>query len=224
VALAALGRVRHETRRPGTPVGYRPMRVTLVSAHYPPNFVSGGTLQPQRIARGLVARDHEVRVFAGCLDSRRTPSTAGRTPTTTGSRALAGHHAVDRLGGRAQLRQPRRGGRVRRPPRGPPGRRRAPPHPPGPRRGPDRSGQALGGAHGRDHARLLVGVCPAVPRRPGPPAVLPRRRGRRLRLRRRSPPPRSAGGPARGGLAVGRRRARPVGLGGRGAARERRAR
>ncbi len=49
------------------------MRITLVSAHYPPNFVSGGTLQPQRIARGLRARGHDVRVFAGCLDSRRRP-------------------------------------------------------------------------------------------------------------------------------------------------------
>jgi glycosyltransferase involved in cell wall biosynthesis len=58
---------------PGTPVGYRSMRVTLVSAHYPPNFVSGGTLQPQRLAHGLLERGHDVRVFAGCLDSRRTP-------------------------------------------------------------------------------------------------------------------------------------------------------
>lgn len=49
------------------------MRITLVSAHYPPNFVSGGTLQPQRLARGLRARGHEVRVFAGYLDSKRSP-------------------------------------------------------------------------------------------------------------------------------------------------------
>ncbi|MGK2946962.1 MAG: glycosyltransferase [Acidimicrobiales bacterium] len=49
------------------------MRITMVSAHYPPNFVSGGTLQPQRLARGLADRGHEVRVFAGFLDSRRTP-------------------------------------------------------------------------------------------------------------------------------------------------------
>ena len=49
------------------------MRVTLVSAHYPPNFVSGGTLQPQRLAHGLRDRGHDVRVFAGCLDSKREP-------------------------------------------------------------------------------------------------------------------------------------------------------
>jgi len=49
------------------------MRITLVSAHYPPNFVSGGTLQPQRLARGLRARGHDVRVFAGHLDSKRAP-------------------------------------------------------------------------------------------------------------------------------------------------------
>ena len=49
------------------------MRITLVSAHYPPNFVSGGTLQPQRLARGLRARGHDVRVFAGFLDADRTP-------------------------------------------------------------------------------------------------------------------------------------------------------
>jgi glycosyltransferase involved in cell wall biosynthesis len=67
------GRARLEIGTPGTPVGYRSMRVTLVSAHYPPNFVSGGTLQPQRIAHGLVERGHDVRVFAGCLDSRRQP-------------------------------------------------------------------------------------------------------------------------------------------------------
>jgi glycosyltransferase involved in cell wall biosynthesis len=49
------------------------MRITLVSAHYPPNFVSGGTLQPQRLARGLLARGHDVRVFAGFLDADRPP-------------------------------------------------------------------------------------------------------------------------------------------------------
>lgn len=49
------------------------MRITVVSAHHPPNFVSGGTLQPQRLARGLLARGHDVRVFAGHLDADRTP-------------------------------------------------------------------------------------------------------------------------------------------------------
>jgi glycosyltransferase involved in cell wall biosynthesis len=41
------------------------MRIAIVSAHYPPNFVSGGTLVPQRIAETLAARGHEVYVFAG---------------------------------------------------------------------------------------------------------------------------------------------------------------
>lgn len=43
------------------------MRIVVVSAHYPPNFVSGGTLQPQRIARALRDRGHEVSVYAGWL-------------------------------------------------------------------------------------------------------------------------------------------------------------
>lgn len=47
------------------------MRVVVVSAHYPPDFVSGGTLVPQREARGLQARGHEVNVFAGSLDRTR---------------------------------------------------------------------------------------------------------------------------------------------------------
>ncbi|RMI13264.1 glycosyltransferase [Cellulomonas triticagri] len=47
------------------------MRVVQVSAHYPPNLVSGGTLVPQRVARGLAARGHHVSVYAGHLDERR---------------------------------------------------------------------------------------------------------------------------------------------------------
>lgn len=49
------------------------MRVALVSAHYPPNFVSGGTLVPQRIAHELARRGHEIRVFAGRLDDAEAP-------------------------------------------------------------------------------------------------------------------------------------------------------
>lgn len=41
------------------------MRIVQVSAHYPPDFVSGGTLVPQRLSRGLQERGHDVRVFAG---------------------------------------------------------------------------------------------------------------------------------------------------------------
>ena len=43
------------------------MRIAIVSAHYPPNFVSGGTLVPQRIAEQLADRGHSVSVFAGEL-------------------------------------------------------------------------------------------------------------------------------------------------------------
>ncbi len=46
------------------------MRIVVVSAHFPPNFVSGGTLQPQRLARGLRGRDHDVSVYAGWLGER----------------------------------------------------------------------------------------------------------------------------------------------------------
>jgi len=46
------------------------MRVLTVSAHYPPNFVSGGTLQPQRVSQSLRRRGHEVSVFAGWLGER----------------------------------------------------------------------------------------------------------------------------------------------------------
>jgi len=46
------------------------MRIVVVSAHFPPNFVSGGTLQPQRLARGLRRLGHDVRVYAGWLGER----------------------------------------------------------------------------------------------------------------------------------------------------------
>lgn len=51
------------------------MRAVIVSAHYPPDFVSGGTLVPQRIARGLAARGHDVSVYAGSLDPAVAPLT-----------------------------------------------------------------------------------------------------------------------------------------------------
>ncbi|UCN15898.1 glycosyltransferase [Cellulomonas iranensis] len=51
------------------------MRVVQVSAHFPPNLVSGGTLVPQRIARGLADRGHDVHVYAGYLDEDREPLT-----------------------------------------------------------------------------------------------------------------------------------------------------
>jgi glycosyltransferase involved in cell wall biosynthesis len=49
------------------------VRVVVVSGHYPPNFVSGGSLQPQRLARGLRDRGHDVHVYAGRLDDDRRP-------------------------------------------------------------------------------------------------------------------------------------------------------
>ncbi len=49
------------------------MRVVVVSAHFPPNHVSGGTLVPQRVARELRRRGHEVVVYAGYLDETREP-------------------------------------------------------------------------------------------------------------------------------------------------------
>ena len=63
---------------------YRLMRITFVSAHYPPNFVSGGTLQPQRLARALHDRGHDVAVFAGYLDSTRRPLTTWEEDDGTG--------------------------------------------------------------------------------------------------------------------------------------------
>ncbi|HUP71002.1 MAG TPA: glycosyltransferase [Acidimicrobiales bacterium] len=49
------------------------MRILVVSAHYPPNFVSGGTLAPQRQAQGLRRRGHDVSVYAGWLGAERPP-------------------------------------------------------------------------------------------------------------------------------------------------------
>lgn len=46
------------------------MKILVVSAHYPPNFVSGGTLAPQRVARGLRRCGNDVEVFAGWLGDR----------------------------------------------------------------------------------------------------------------------------------------------------------
>jgi len=51
----------------------RTPRLVVVSAHFPPDFVSGGTLVPDRQARGLAARGWDVSVFAGSLDEARPP-------------------------------------------------------------------------------------------------------------------------------------------------------
>src|SRR4051794_19649081 len=57
----------------GGPLYRDPVRIVVVSGHYPPNFISGGSLQPQRIARALQARGHEVSVFAGWSEQGRMP-------------------------------------------------------------------------------------------------------------------------------------------------------
>lgn len=47
------------------------MRLVYVSSHYPPNWTSGGALVPQRQARAMAQRGHDVHVFAGCVDPDR---------------------------------------------------------------------------------------------------------------------------------------------------------
>ena len=60
------------------------MRIVVVSAHFPPNFVSGGTQQPQRLARGLRARGHEVWVYAGWLGDDRAAGSGWTEDDETG--------------------------------------------------------------------------------------------------------------------------------------------
>jgi glycosyltransferase involved in cell wall biosynthesis len=60
------------------------MRVVQVSAHYPPNFVSGGTLVPQRVARAMAERGHESFVYAGYLDAAREPLSTWQEPDEHG--------------------------------------------------------------------------------------------------------------------------------------------
>ncbi|MBA2607966.1 MAG: glycosyltransferase [Actinobacteria bacterium] len=52
------------------------MRIAVVTAHFPPNFISGGSLAPQRLAKEMHARGHEVSVYAGSFDRTRP---AGQT-------------------------------------------------------------------------------------------------------------------------------------------------
>ncbi len=56
----------------------------MVSAHYPPNFVSGGTLVPERQARGLRAAGFDVSVYAGWLGDGRRPLDTFATVDDTG--------------------------------------------------------------------------------------------------------------------------------------------
>ncbi|MEY2425099.1 MAG: hypothetical protein QOI61_671, partial [Actinomycetota bacterium] len=52
------------------------MRIAVVTAHFPPNFTSGGTLAPQRLAREFAARGHDVSVYSGHLDRSRAAGDA----------------------------------------------------------------------------------------------------------------------------------------------------
>ena len=60
------------------------MRIAVVSAHFPPNFTSGGSLAPQRVARGLRDAGHDVAVYAGHLDRNRKPGDAWDEVDETG--------------------------------------------------------------------------------------------------------------------------------------------
>ncbi len=155
------------------------MHIALVSSHYPPNFVSGGTLVPQRIAEGFAARGHRVSVFAGSFeDGAAGPDRPARDLPQRRADPVDHHHRHADLGGRRQLRQRRRRCRVL-PLAGPhPAGRGAFPQPAGHGRlvGLDRIRiRRLGAGH---HARHVVVVRPAVPGRSRPAAV---RVGRRLR-------------------------------------------
>lgn len=55
------------------------LRILVVCAHFPPNFVSGGTIAPDRLARGLQARGHDVSVYAGHLGDDHPPLTTWST-------------------------------------------------------------------------------------------------------------------------------------------------
>lgn len=60
------------------------MRIGIVSAHFPPNFVSGGTLVPARLADALARRGHDVHVFAGRLDDGAPDMVVSREITEDG--------------------------------------------------------------------------------------------------------------------------------------------
>ncbi len=60
------------------------MRIGVVSAHFPPNFRSGGTLAPQRLARAFAAAGHDVFVYAGHLDDQRPGAEAWDDVEETG--------------------------------------------------------------------------------------------------------------------------------------------
>lgn len=55
------------------------MRILYVTAHYPPDFVSGATLQVRRLAEAVAAEGHEVAVLAGAIAAPDLPDGAVRT-------------------------------------------------------------------------------------------------------------------------------------------------
>ena len=193
------------------------MRILTVSAHYPPNFVSGGTPAAPAHRQGLRARGHE---------SASTP--AG---WATGRRSSPGRHRRDR-DGRALGRRPRRGSAGPTSATGTTLRSPSTSGPMSPSSGPTsctctRCSRSAPGCCRRPAppgARVVVTMhdfwwlCARqflVDSRPAP--VLPRGRGRRLRL----PGRRGLAAPTRGAalatlLGVGRPGAGPVGHGRRG--------
>lgn len=60
------------------------MRIATVTAHYPPNFISGGTLVPHRIVEGMAGRGHDVHVFAGSYEDGEQDMTIRRETTSSG--------------------------------------------------------------------------------------------------------------------------------------------
>ncbi|MDQ2754073.1 MAG: glycosyltransferase, partial [Actinomycetota bacterium] len=60
------------------------MKLVVVSAHYPPDFVSGGTLVPQRTSRELRYRGVDTHVYAGWLGADRRPLEAWDESDETG--------------------------------------------------------------------------------------------------------------------------------------------
>ncbi len=75
-----------------------PMRILYVTAHYPPDFVSGATLQVRRLAEAVAAEGHDVAVLSGAINAPDLPDGAVRTEQT-------GEVAVHWLGTAARIDQ-----------------------------------------------------------------------------------------------------------------------
>ncbi len=55
------------------------MRILYVTAHYPPDFVSGATLQVRRLSEAVAAEGHDVAVLSGAISAPDLPDGAVRT-------------------------------------------------------------------------------------------------------------------------------------------------